>query len=192
MSFLNASQPKSTILVTGGATGIGLVLSKRLVALGHTVVAAGRRQDALDSAKTAVPGLHTIQGDVGSDAGRIALHRAVLAAYPTLNVLINNAGVGGQLTPLKDFTQSDWEKEKSLIGINIEGPIHLSILFIPHLLQQPRALIANVSSVLAFVPYADLAVYSASKGNTHIDVVHVYVASLTNLYQLQLRFTRSP
>ena len=63
MSFLNANNnEKSTILITGGATGIGLAIGKKLLALGHTVIAAGRRQDVLDSARKANPGLKTIQG----------------------------------------------------------------------------------------------------------------------------------
>ena len=63
MSFLNANHDqKSTILITGGATGIGLAVGKLLLGLGHIVIAAGRRQAQLDIARNENPGLKTIQG----------------------------------------------------------------------------------------------------------------------------------
>jgi uncharacterized oxidoreductase len=169
MSFLNStSTQKSTILITGGGTGIGLALAQRLIALGHTVIAAGRKQAALDEAKAANPKLETVQGDVSSDAGRIALFKKVIKEFPEVNVLINNAGTSGSGTPFKDTTSADWEQHKELFNINVLGPIHLSILFAPHLITKPNAMIANNSSLVAFVTYAPLASYSASKGDQFI------------------------
>lgn len=106
MSFLNStSTQKSTILVTGGGTGIGLALSTRLADLGHTVIIAGRRQAQLDAAKAAHPKLQVIQGDIGSDASRIALFQKVSKDFPAVNVLINNAGMTDpSMTPIKDAT----------------------------------------------------------------------------------------
>ncbi len=167
MSFLAANtQQKSTILVTGGASGIGLAISKRLLDLGHTVIVAGRRQTQLDLAKAENPKLKIIQGDVGTDAGRIALFNKATKDYPELNVLINNAGVlaDSSLPPLKDATAANWAAFQSELNINVSGPIHLSILFLPHLLTKENALIANVSSLLAFFPFAAFPVYSATKG----------------------------
>ncbi len=165
MSFLNStSTQKSTILITGGATGIGLALGQNLIALGHTVIAAGRRQAALDEAKATNPKLKTVQGDVSSDAGRISLFNKVVKEFPEVNVLVNNAGVQGPGTPYKDTTAADWEQHKEMFDINVLGPIHLSILFTPHLITKKNALIANNSSLLAFVTCAPVASYSASKG----------------------------
>jgi uncharacterized oxidoreductase len=165
MSFLN-SQNKSTIFITGGGTGIGLALAQRLLALGHVVIVAGRRQAQLDQAQKENPALKTIQGDIGSDTSRIALFEKVVREFPDVNVLINNAGIsnGAKSPPLKDTTPADWQKHKDVIDINLVGTIHMSILFLPHLTTKQNALIANNTSILAFFPYAASVTYSATKG----------------------------
>eukprot|EP01034_Spumella_vulgaris_P023977 gene23977-30263_t len=102
-SALQINSQKSTILITGGASDIGLAIGQRLLALGHTVIAAGRRQDVLDSAAKANPGLKIIQADVSTDAGRIELFTKTVKQFPEINVLFNNAGVvHNELPPLKD------------------------------------------------------------------------------------------
>jgi uncharacterized oxidoreductase len=166
MSFLNnSSNTKSTILITGGASGIGLALAQRLLTLGHTVIVAGRRHAVLEQAKKENYDLKTVQGDIGTDAGRIALFQKVTKDFPEINVLVNNAGVlNGSAPPLKDTTAIDWQGHKDVIEINLVGTIHMSILFLPHLITKRNALIVNNTSILAFIPVAVAATYSATKG----------------------------
>ncbi len=166
MSFFNSDQ-KSTILVTGGASGIGLALSKRLIKLGHIVIVAGRRQQQLDLAKSETPALFTIQGDVSNDTGRITLFQKVSKEFPDINVLVNNAGCVNPDAPslYKDMTESLWEGHKNVIAVNLEGPIHLSTLFLKHFLVHGKpSMIVNVSTLAAFIPFARYATYAASKG----------------------------
>jgi uncharacterized oxidoreductase len=169
MSFLSENHlEKSTILITGGATGIGLAVAQRLLALGHVVIAAGRRADVHEKAAKANPGLKTIQGDVSTDAGRIALFEKTVRDYPAVNVLFSNAGViNPNLPPLKQMTAADWAVNKSTLAVNLEGPIHLSILFLPQLLKQPRGLVMFNTSILAIFPFANESVYSATKAGLH-------------------------
>ena len=165
MSFLQTSELKSTILITGGASGIGFSLAKRFIALGHEVIVCGRRLEQLALAKSEAPSLRTIQADLSTDEGRKALHEAIMRDFPKINVLINNAGIAiGEPVPLKDTTDADWKMNKLVIATNLEGPIHLSMLFLNHFLQQKNALIVNVSSLAAFIPFAMYPTYCATKG----------------------------
>lgn len=155
----------NTILITGGASGIGLALAKRFSARGNSVIIAGRRAEALADAKRSVPALHTLVADVSTEAGRIALAETALAQFPALNMLVNNAGVQKRPAPLTQ-TQ-DWSAHKAEIATNLEAPMHLSMLMIPHFLKAPSAAIINITSGLAFVPIAFMPTYCLTKAAIH-------------------------
>ncbi|GAB3225933.1 SDR family oxidoreductase [Hymenobacter seoulensis] len=154
----------NTVLITGGASGIGLALAERFMRAGSTVLAVGRREDKLQEARQQLPGLHTRVCDVAVAAERVALLAWVQQEFPRLNVLINNAGIQRrfQLTE-----EEEWETRRQELVINVEAPIHLSTLFIPHLLQQERPVLINVTSGLAFAPMASAPIYSATKAALH-------------------------
>ena len=158
----------NTILLTGGASGIGLALAQRLRAAGSEVIICGRRADKLREAQQLVPGLHIYETDLAHAASRAELVRHVLTDFPGLNVLINNAGIQNrfQVGDLPDNLAA-WEAQRQEIAINFEAPIHLAALLIPHLRQQQQAVIINVSSGLAFAPMATAPVYSATKAAVH-------------------------
>src|SRR4028118_211219 len=87
----------NTVLVTGGASSIGLALAERFLQAGSQVIICGRREHKLQEAKDQWPGLHTRVCDVATEADRIALHQWAVSAFPKLNVLINNAGIQRRL-----------------------------------------------------------------------------------------------
>ncbi len=155
----------NTVLITGGATGIGLALAEAFVRAGSEVLICGRRENRLREARRKCPPLATTVCDVASEADRIALRDWATASFPDLNVLVNNAGI----QELFDFTEGsiDLGKARSEMATNLEAPIHLSALFIPHLAGRPESAIVNVSSGLAFVPLAGAPVYSATKAALH-------------------------
>ncbi len=82
-------------------------------------------------------------------------------------MLINNAGVSSKVSALKDTTEKDWQAYQSQLNINLHAPIHLSILFLPHLQTKTNAAIINVTSVVAFFPFVTGPVYSATKAALH-------------------------
>jgi uncharacterized oxidoreductase len=149
-----------TILITGGSSGIGLELAVRLLRRDNTVIITGRNQQALDAAQQRFPGLHAFRSDVSEGDGIRELHDIVSTRFPALDTLVNNAGVMrivklGEERPLEDVTRE--------VDIDLNGPIRMVQQFLPLLRSQPSALIVNVSSGLAFVPFPISPVYSAAK-----------------------------
>ncbi len=156
---------QNTILITGGGSGIGLALAKRFVKAGSQVIICGRRAEALRQAKTECPGLITFTCDVSEEVSRQKFFEAVTHEFPNLNVLINNAGIQNRLAPLT--AAQDWRRHRSEIATNIEAPLHLSMLFIPHLMKQRNPGIINVSSGLAFAPISFMPTYCMTKAALH-------------------------
>lgn len=155
----------NTMLVTGGASGIGLALATRFHAAGSTVVVCGRREGKLRDARERLPGLVTRVCDVSSAGERRALVEWVTRDFPELNVLVNNAGV--QRYPELAGGEGDWAESEEEIAINFEAPVHLSMLLVPHLMRQKAPVIVNISSGLAFTPLSRAPVYSATKAALH-------------------------
>ncbi|HEY7213964.1 MAG TPA: SDR family oxidoreductase [Thermoanaerobaculia bacterium] len=154
----------STVLITGGASGIGLALAERFLAAGSEVILCGRREEKLREAKDRHPQFHIRACDVAGEADRVSLFEWAAGEFPRLNVLVNNAGIQRRI----ELAQAEeWRSTQEEIAINLEAPVHLSLLFIPHLQQQQRPAILNVTSGLSFVPMASAPVYSATKAALH-------------------------
>jgi uncharacterized oxidoreductase len=150
-------EKKHKILVTGGASGIGLGLTERFLQEGHTVIVCGRREQVLKELTDKFPSVIAKQCDLESAAEREALYNWISKQHPDLNILVNNAGIQNWMSiDDKDF----YRKAEQEIAINIEAPVHLANLFInlPSLHT-----IMNVTSGLSFSPFAKVPVYSATK-----------------------------
>jgi uncharacterized oxidoreductase len=154
----------NTILITGGTSGIGLAFAERFFAEGNTVIICGRRADRLAAIAEKNEGMITRVCDIANAADRVALRDWVVQHYPTINVLINNAGVqyAADLT-----NEADMSKVYGEVETNLVAPIHLCSLFAAHFSTLSRASIINVSSGLAFTPLAFMPVYCATKAAIH-------------------------
>jgi short-subunit dehydrogenase involved in D-alanine esterification of teichoic acids len=154
----------NTILVTGGTSGIGLGLALRLHDAGNTVIITGRRKEQLDQLAAEHPGLHTQQLDVTDPQSIATAFEAVTAAWPDLNVLVNNAGV---MLPEQVLDPAALPVAETTIATNLLGPIRMVSAFGPFLATKPDAAILNVSSGLAFVPLPLTPTYNATKAAIH-------------------------
>ena len=160
----------NTILMTGGGSGIGEALAHRFHDRGDTVVIAGRRQEVLDHAAAGRDRIHTMTLDVEDTAAVDAFAKKVVAEFPSLNVLFNNAGI----MKLEDLTsQRDLADAEATLAINILGPIRLTNALVDHLTGQADSVIVMVTSGLAYVPLVAAPTYSASKA-----AIHSYAVSL--------------
>ena len=149
------------ILITGGASGIGLGLTERFIKENNTVIICGRRESVLKEVADKFPGVITKACDLSAEAERVALYEWVAANHPDLNVLVNNAGIQQWM----NVTDADfYGRAVDEITTNVIAPIHLTSLFtnLPSLNT-----IINVTSGLSFSPLAKVAVYSATKAFFH-------------------------
>ncbi len=155
----------NTILITGGATGIGFALAEILLERGNQVIACGRSLRSLEAARSRLPGLVTCRCDVADASGRRDMIEWLAANYPRLNVLINNAGVQQRY----DFAvgRVDAAKVAEEIGVNLLTPILLGSELFPLLLRQPAGAIINVTSSLVACPITATPVYCATKAGLH-------------------------
>jgi len=153
-----------TVLITGGASGIGLALAERFLRAGSDVIVCGRREEKLREAKGRHPRLHTRVCDVADASERVALWEWAGHEFPRLNVLVNNAGVQLRVSLAEP---GPWERIGEEIAINFEAPVHLTTISLPHLRRQERAAIVNITSGLAFAPMARVPVYCATKAALH-------------------------
>lgn len=155
----------STVLVTGGTSGIGLELVKQLTEQGSKIIVTGRKSDTLIEAKKRFPKIHIFQSDVSKPEDIRQLYDEVTQQFPELNIIINNAGEM-RLIDMQDTTKS-LENLTREIDINLSGTIQMAHQFLPFLLKKQSAAIVNVSSAIAFMTYSTAPVYSASKAGTH-------------------------
>jgi len=155
----------STILITGGTSGIGLELVKQLTEQGSTIIVTGRKPEALHETKRRFPNIHLFQSDVSNPQDIERLYKEVTQQFPDLNMIVNNAGEM-RLLDVQDASK-DLENITREIDINLTGTIRMVHQFLPHLIKKRTAAIVNVSSAIAFMPYSTAPVYSASKAGVH-------------------------
>jgi uncharacterized oxidoreductase len=145
-----------TVLVTGGTDGIGLELARLLKAKGADVIVCGRREDYLASASA--EGFEAIRADLSNADGCSEFLKAM--GDRPLDILINNAGMGGNFGPGDPL---DLDLTDRAIFLNLNAPMHLIGHLLPGLLARPEAAIVNVTSGLAIAPRSGGPVYCASK-----------------------------
>jgi len=169
----------STVLITGGSSGIGLEFVNQLLQQEATVIITGRDLEKLEQVKKRFPKIHVFQSDVSNPKDIGELYQQVTKQFPQLNILINNAGIMRNMDlqntsmSLEDITRE--------IEINLSGSIRMVHQFLPHLKTKNSAAIVNISSGLAFVPFPASPVYSATKSAIH---------SYTRTLRLQLKNTK--
>jgi uncharacterized oxidoreductase len=155
----------NTVLITGGATGIGFSLAEAFVKAGNHIVICGRREAKLREAKSKLPQVHARVCDLSKEDKRTLLYEWVSSNFDDVNILVNNAGIQRMIDLKKGINELSAGEDE--IEVNLKAYVHLSALFIPLFLKKEEAAIINVSSGLCFVPIAIMPVYRATKAAIH-------------------------
>ena len=155
----------NTVLITGGASGIGLAFAKAMLQKDNRVIICGRSTDKLQQAKTLLPKLHCIQCDISLAADLQKMVDELQQGFPTLNLVFHNAALYHEFDFIHDDATLDIIENE--INTNLIAPLKLSRLLLPQLLKQPQAAFINISSGVAYSPMKSSIVYSATKAGLH-------------------------
>ena len=143
-----------TVLITGGASGIGAAVAERFAAEGARVAVLDRDVSGVGDQYVAV------KADVTDDASVRAAVEAAVTELGGLDVLVNNAGIGAQGT-VADNDDAEWHR---VLDVNLLGIVRTTRAALPHLRRSERAAIVNTCSIAAWAGLPNRALYSASKG----------------------------
>ncbi len=149
---------QARILLTGASGGLGQELAQQFAAAGAQLLVAGRdpaRLAALTSNLTTE--CSSVRADLNRPEGIAAVAGA--AREFGINVLVNNAGVGG----FGLFDRQDWLDVEQVLATNLVAPLRLTHALLPWLKRQPEAAIVNIGSTFGSLPFPGFAAYSAAK-----------------------------
>ena len=153
------------VFITGASSGFGAAMTKKFVQGGHQVIATGRRKDRLEAlaaslAHGSTPTVLPIAMDV-TDKNSIAAALASLpAAWQSIDILINNAGMALGTEPAHEASLEDWE---NMIATNCKGLVTMTRLLLPAMVQRGKGTIINIGSTAGAFPYPGGNVYGATK-----------------------------
>jgi NAD(P)-dependent dehydrogenase (short-subunit alcohol dehydrogenase family) len=148
------------VLITAGAGGIGLALTRAFHATGARVFICDIDEAALARAAQEMPGVMTRLCDVGDRPAVAAMVEEAVQQLGGLDVLVNNAGMGGPTRPVHELDPADWD---AVLRVNLTGAFDVSRVAIPHLIRAGRGTILNMASAAGRFGYANRSPYSCSK-----------------------------
>lgn len=147
-------------VITGGASGLGKDVGRRIVAEGGTVALWDLNADALAAAKDEIGATYVVALDV-SDADAVAkVAEGTLAALGKIDVLVCSAGITGATVPVHEFPIESWLQ---VVGVNLNGLFYCNRAIVPAMLANGYGRIVNVASVAGKEGNPNASAYSATK-----------------------------
>jgi NAD(P)-dependent dehydrogenase (short-subunit alcohol dehydrogenase family) len=152
-----------TALVTGASRGLGKAMSLALAGAGAQLALVGRDREALDATAAEVRALgataQVFLADVSEEASVLALEKAVVAHFGSVNILINNAGMNLR-KKITDFTLDEWNR---VMATNVTSAFLMCRSFVPHMRGHAYGRILNMTSIMSHVSLPERTAYSTSK-----------------------------
>jgi len=148
------------VLVTAGAGGIGLAIARAFHAAGARVFICDIDDAALERAASALPGLLARRCNIGDRADAIAMVADATLKLGGIDVLVNNAGIGGPTAPAHEMDPADWD---AVLRVNLTGAFDVIRAAVPAMIDAGRGAIINMASAAGRFGYANRSPYAASK-----------------------------
>ena len=160
VKFENASITDQVVLITAGAAGIGRTIAEKFLSHGCSVHVCDIDKSAIDDFLSANPGASASLADV-AEVGQVgAMFEDLSKIYGRLDILINNAGIGGPVANLEDISPEEWDRT---IAVDLNGQFYVTRLAVPMMKKAGSGSIINISSTAALFGCPMRAPYSASK-----------------------------
>jgi NAD(P)-dependent dehydrogenase (short-subunit alcohol dehydrogenase family) len=151
-----------TVVVTGGASGMGAASVRAFAAGGARVVVVDRNAAGAQALAAEIGGL-ALGGDVSQSAFANEVVAAVLHNYGRLDVLVNAAGI----IKRTDVIHTSDEAWRQIFGVNVDGIFFMCRAALPHMVARRRGVIINFGSIWGDIGSAGVAAYCATKGAVH-------------------------
>ena len=152
-------------IVTGGNAGIGEAIAKAFAREGASVVITGRRQGELDRVINEIEKEQgkalAIAGSVTDESSVKETVRRTVQQFGRPDILVNNAGIGDFGKRLHEIDDTTWAQ---VLDVNLTGVFRMTRAVLPHMLEQRKGAIVNISSVASLLGLPTLPAYAASKG----------------------------
>lgn len=153
-----------TAVVTGASSGIGAATARALSAAGYRVVLTARRKDRIEALAAELPGAEAYALDV-TDRAAVDAFAADLNRYPSLDVLVNNAGGALGAEPVATGDPADW---RAMYEVNVLGVLHMTQALLPALTASGDGTVVVLSSTAGHGTYEGGGGYVAAKHGAHV------------------------
>src|SRR5947209_16158812 len=155
---------KENALITGASSGIGLALARELATQGHSLVLTAQSEARLFEIAESLKhdcgvSVAIIAQDLNRRDAAETIFELASRAFPTIDILINNAGVGC----CAGFWEYPFTRDREMLRVNVEALVGLTKLSLPPMLERGHGRIMNTASIAGFEPGPLLAVYHATK-----------------------------
>src|SRR5918912_715005 len=172
-SNFSSDNERRVAVVTGSSKGIGKAIALEFANAGYSVVINSRKEEELNQAAKDISNsikdagrIVSIPGDISQESVSISLVESAVKQFGRIDVLINNAGIGGESKKINELTEKDWDE---VIDVNLKGAFLCTREAVKNMLKDGRNnnnnySIINISSIHEQTPQPESAPYAASKG----------------------------
>lgn len=155
----------STVIITGGGSGIGFEMCRQLIERRNKIIICSRSSDKLALAKKQLPDLLIYQCDITQESECVSFAEWISKNHPDANVLINNAAIVSTTNFVED--ELILKKMNDEVATNLIAPIRLIKLLYPILIKNSNSKIINITTGLIYVPRTIYTFYNATKSALH-------------------------